>query len=121
MFIDTYTLEAVGFLAFAVVGILVIVWLFVRSRRREGIRPLEVTDKDRKQFREMRRELNIWRFSARFLGGLGALALVSGMMSFFGLDTSGKPDWRSGIDCFVFGGILILPAVFVARRDRRSK
>ncbi|HVU28341.1 MAG TPA: hypothetical protein VHG71_11480 [Verrucomicrobiae bacterium] len=118
---DTYTLMAVGFLTFAIVGISVIVWIFVRSRKREGIRPLQVTDKDRKQFREMRRELNIWRFSASFLGGLGALALVAGMMSFFGLDTSGSPDWRGGVDCFVFGGILILPAIFVARRDRLSK
>ena len=118
---DTYALMTVGGLAFALLGILVVVWLFLQSRKREGVRPLEVTAKDKAQLQEMRREFNIWRLLARFLGGLGALLLVAGMMSFFGIDSSGKPDVQGGIVCFVFGGILISPAIFVARRSRLSK
>ena len=118
---DTYALMAVGSLAFAVLGSFVIIWLFVRSRKREGIRPLEITGKDREQLKELRREFNIWRFSATLLGGFGGLALAVGIMSFFGLGKFDKPDWRGGVACFVVGSILILPAILVAIRDKLSK
>lgn len=120
-FMDDYTLLIFGLPALMLAGVSVIVLVFLRSRRKEGIRPLQVTEKDRMQFREIRRDLNIWRFSARLLGGFGVLALGAGMMSIFGLDSSGKIDWRGSIVCFVFGGIFILPAILVARRDRLSK
>ena len=102
-------------------GLLACFAVFMRSRAIAGIGVFEVTDKDRAQFQEARRELNIWGLLARFLGGLGALALMAGMMSFLGLGSFSKPDWRGGIDCFVFGGILILPAVFLAKRSKPRK
>jgi len=80
-----------------------------------------VAGKDKARLNEIPHSFSIFRFSATLLAGLGLIALVAGMMSFSGPDPSGKIDWRGGLDCFVVGGILLLPAVFVTRRDKSYK
>lgn len=81
----------------------------------------KATAKDKARPEETPRGFSIWRFLADILAGLGFIGFVSGLMYFFGLDSSGEFDWRGGIVCFVAAGILISPAYFVARHDRSSK
>lgn len=66
---------------FIAVATLAILGLFVRSRARQGIRPLELTDKDRAEFREVRREFGIRRVLGRLLGALGGILVVAGLSS----------------------------------------
>ena len=118
---DEYTLIKFGSIIFATLGTWVIVWLYVRGRTREGIRPFQLAEKDKAQLKDIRSELNIWRLLARLLGGIGALSLVAGMMSLITLNSSGKFDWRSGVALIAIGIILILPTVFLARRSKLQK
>ncbi len=120
-FATTETVTTVGAVSMILSAVMVCFSAFMRSRAIARTRIFEATDKDKAQIQELRRELNIGRLLARFLGGLGALACVAGIMSFSGIDSSGKPDLRGGIDCFVFGGVLILPAFWLAKRSRLSK
>ena len=94
--------------------------IFMRRRLIQGIPIFEMTAKDKTQLQEVRRELNIWRLLARFLGGIGSLALIAGMMTLINIHSSGKFDWRVSAVLVGSGIALLLPAILLARRSDKS-
>lgn len=103
---------------FIVLGTLTIVAIFARSRGREGIRPFEVTDKDRAQFQELRRELGFRRVLGRLLGTFGGLLIVGAICSPFYRDSSFEAAWYTIVLMMALGLFLVLCAVPLVRHSR---
>src|SRR5437660_11671496 len=91
---------------FTLLGTSAIIAIFVRSRAREGIRPFELTDKDKAQFQEMRSALGIRRVLGRFLGWFGGLFLIAGISSPLYWGASGREDWSAAASLTGLGLVL---------------
>ncbi len=94
-------------IVFAVLGTAAIVVFFLRDRAREGVRPFEVTDKDKEQFHEMRRELGIRRGFGRLLGTFGGFLVVAGVCSPLYSDSSSRGDWHMMVVMIALGFLLV--------------
>jgi hypothetical protein len=96
--------------------------LFMRSRVRAGIPILSVTDEDRSEFEKMRqdarREFSIRKIVARFLGFLGGLCFLAGVMSVFAGNPSGRVDWRTGVALIVLSQVLLLCVWLLLRKPK---
>ena len=84
-----------------------IVGVFLWSRLRRGIPMVSVTDEDRAQLKDLRRELGLRRMLGRFLGSLGALTLIAGLA---------QPLYSQGAqyDWSVSAFALLLASIFIA-------
>jgi|SRR5882724_5923526 len=101
-------------------GTLVILAMFVQSRKRKGIRPFEITDKDKAQFKEMRREFGIRKLLVGFIGGLGALFCLSGITYPLYADSNPDLGWRDAFRCLAFGAFLVFCAWLLTRRLNKN-
>jgi len=103
----------------AIVGILTVTLLFLRDRARQGIRPLEITERDRAQLQEMRRELSIRNVLGTAFLLVGYVSLVGGIAeALFRVITGTRlVDWHGTAFLIVLGLLLIL----CADRLRKSK
>ena len=99
-------------------GLLSIIALFMLSRAREGIRLLEITDKDRAQFKEMRQELGFRRLLGRFVGIFAGLFILAGFLPSIVPDSSLKPDWRVNASLIVIGFVLAFSATRLLKPSR---
>ena len=88
------------------------------SRAREGIRLLEITDKDRAQFKEMRQELGFRRLLGRFVGIFAGLFILAGFLPSIVPDSSLKPDWRVNASLIVIGFVLAFSATRLLKPSR---
>lgn len=102
-------------ITFIALGILVIIALFVRDRAKQGIRPLQVTDKDKAQLQEFCAEFAPRRLAGQLIGTLGALIVVAAFYGVVSSDSS-TPKWRTlffmlitGVALVVAGGLLVKP------------
>ena len=100
-----------GFVPLSLILVLV---MYARSRKREGLRPFELTTKDKSQFKEMREDLTPARLLARFLGSFGMLFLVA---SFYPFDTT--VSWGDRFIMVGLGvGLIALTICLVKPRSR---
>jgi drug/metabolite transporter (DMT)-like permease len=91
--------------------------VFMRSRIREGIPILTVTDKDRTQFKQMRREFGLRNVLGRLLATFGALVLLVAVVGPF-YSKAERYDWRVSIFAFVFGLTSVLCAKLLMGKSR---
>jgi hypothetical protein len=103
---------------FIVLAVAVIVAMFVRSRAREGVPVLKITEQDRVELREFRRELGPRRILARLLGGFAGICFVGGVMSLFHRDASGGVDWTIAVVMIVLSQILVLCVWLLVRTTK---
>ncbi|HZF00839.1 MAG TPA: hypothetical protein VE344_02985 [Methylomirabilota bacterium] len=99
-------------------GILVILVMFVRSRSKQGVRTLEITDKDKAQFQEMRRELGVRRLLARLLGGFAAIFLIAGVSSVIFEGSSGKADLKTATVLIAVSLVLVFCVRFLVKNSK---
>jgi len=86
---------------FIVLAMAIVVAMFVRSRVREGVPVLKLTEKDRVELGEFRRELGVRRILARSLGGFAGVCFIGGVMSLFRRDASGRIAWTVAVAMIV--------------------
>ena len=105
-----------GLISLSLILIPVFLAIYVRdrARKREGVRPFELTAREKSQREEMRKDLTPARLLARFLGPLGMLFL---MASFYPLDT--PVSWGTRFTMVAFGvGLIALTFWLVKPRSR---
>jgi uncharacterized membrane protein YfcA len=103
---------------YIVLALVIIVALFVRSRAREGVPVFKLTEKDKSDLREVRRELGIWRVLARLVGGFGSVLFIVGVSSLFYRDPAHRIDattsgWMIGLSV-----VLTFCAFLLLRKDK---
>ena len=108
----------IAVIIFAVLGTLGIIAIFVRSRAQEGVGPLAVTDADKVQLRQLRRELGPRRVLARLLAGCGGLCLLASVTTPFRPDASGRVHWGAALWLTAAGLLLVLCAVPLVRHSK---
>ncbi len=89
--------------------------VYVSARRREGVRPFEITDKDRKDFQKVK-EYTPGRIAAQLLFSFGFLFV---MATFYPSDDPMSLGTRFG--CLIFGVGLIALAVWIAKPRQRPR
>ena len=111
----------IAVIIFAVSGTLAIIALFVRDRAREGIRPLEITNKDKADLKDLkewgRREFAPRRFFGGLLGQFGGICILAGFLSPFYADTV-PMDWWASAYCIVVGLVLVFFATRLVKHSR---
>jgi len=107
----------IAVIIFAVLGTLAIIALFVRDRARSGIRLLEITDKDKADMKEFRREFALRRFFGGLLGQFGGLSILAGFLSPFYADIV-PMDWWASAYCIVVGLVLVFFATRLVKHSR---
>jgi hypothetical protein len=99
---------------------ILIIAMFGRSRAKEGIPVFKLTQRDKADLREMRRELKIRIVLARLLGGFGSVGFFAGVFSLFHKNESGRADWiTTAAELIVFGSALCLCAVLLLKSAKR--
>jgi hypothetical protein len=84
-------------------GIVSCAALFMRSRNKESGKIFEVTDKDRAQFKELRREFAPRKLLGQLLARLGGLFIIAGICSPLYAHSSIKTEWKTALSMIVFG------------------
>ena len=92
----------------------VVVATYVRGKAREGVRVVEITDKDKAQFQEVCRELGVRRILARLLGGIGSIFFIAGVVALF----QSRADWRVPVGMIVIGLFLASCVALLVRGSR---
>jgi drug/metabolite transporter (DMT)-like permease len=87
-------------------AVLAVIGIFIRSRLRQQIPVLAITEMDKADFKKMRQTFAIRNLLARFIGTFGAVMLFAGICSPF-YDHSGKSFWAGVIILLLFGGLLV--------------
>ncbi len=98
-------------------ALLSVVGIFVRSRVREGIPVMSVTEEDKAQFKEMRREFSWRNVLGQFLGTLAGLFLLVAVLGPF-YSRGESYDWRASAIEIAFGLVLVLCARTLLRKSR---
>jgi hypothetical protein len=97
-------------------SMVIIVMVYVRSRRREGVRPFEITPADKAQFRKAKEDYTPGKIVAQFLAGIGSLFLLVTIYP------AGEPmSWSDRFACLVAGVVLIGVAVWMAKPRNRPR
>jgi len=100
---------------YIVLAVVIVIAMFVRSKRREVAPIFKLTERDKANLREIRRDFSVRKLSARIIGGFGSLCFVSGVLSFFHRNVFGQVDWFTAIVLITLSLILLLPAVLLYR------
>jgi len=95
-------------------GTLTVVVVFVISRARQGIRAFEITQSDKAEFQELRRQFGVRRLVGGLLGSLGGLCLAAAITS--PLYAAPGMDWRAIARLVVTGLLLVSFAVRLVNR-----
>ncbi len=103
---------------YIVLSVVIVIAMFVRSRAREGVPVFKLTDKDKTDLQEVRREFGIRRILARLLGGFAGLCFIGGVLSLFHREASGSVDWITAVVMIVLSQILLLCAVLLVRSKK---
>jgi len=110
----------IAVIIFVALATLAILAMFVRSRARQGIRPFEITDEDKADFQEVRREFGIRRVLGGLLGMLGGVLVVGGFLEVCSslFDSFAEVDWRTMVVMTALGVALVLCALPLIRQSR---
>jgi hypothetical protein len=103
-------------IAMAASGIVACIALFIRSRAVAGIPTLAVTDTDRAELQNFRREFGIRKILAQIIGTFAGLCFVAGFMSLFNLDERSRADRHTAVVLIVFSQILIFCVWLLVRK-----
>jgi len=94
----------------AMVGIAVIVLAFMRDRARKGIKPFQITDKDKVEARKFAAEFAPRKLTGQLLGSLGMLLIIASLYPSDSTDVTWKTNLfiaATGV-CLVFVGTLLV-------------
>jgi uncharacterized membrane protein YfcA len=95
-------------------AVAVVMAMFVRSRAKEGVGVLEVTDKDKEEFKEVRRELGIRRIFMRLIGGFAGISFIAGFATWF----QNRADWRISVEMIAISIFLGFCTALLARGSK---
>ena len=84
--------------------------VFIRSRVREGIPIFAVTDEDKEDFKEMRREFGFRKLLGMLLANLGAIFMLAGVAWPIFAEPAEKVNWSAVTFLTLFGFLLVLCA-----------
>jgi hypothetical protein len=93
----------------------IVIVMFVRSKAKEAAPIFKLTENDKADLREIRRDFSARKLFARLLGGFASLCFISGALSIFHRNASGQVDWFAAIELVILGQILLLFAVLLFR------
>lgn len=113
-FAATETITTAGTVIMFTSAVLTCFAIFVRSRAIAGIRIFEITDKDKAELQEARRELGIRRILAKLAVGFGGICFLGS----FATLSQNLADWRISVEMFVIGGFLLLCTVLLSRDSK---
>jgi hypothetical protein len=103
---------------FAMLAVVIVVAMFVRSRTREGIPVFKLTARDKAELKETRRVFGIRRILARLLGGFAGVCFIGGVVCLFYREASGRVDCITAVIMIILGQILLLCAVLLWRSTK---
>jgi hypothetical protein len=95
-------------------SVAVIVAMFVRSRAKEGVGVFEITDKDKADFKEARRELGVRRILARLAGGFGSIFFIGGVITLF----QSRANWGVSVVMIAIGLFLAFCTALLVKASR---
>jgi hypothetical protein len=95
-------------------AVAIIVVMYVHSRAKEGVGVFELTDKDRADLREARREFRVRRILAKLLGGIGSICFIGGVATLI----QSRADLQITIEMIVIGLFLAFCAVLLLRGSK---
>jgi hypothetical protein len=96
---------------FILLAMLICITMFVWSSMREGVRPFEITEKDRADLKDIRQELGFRRVLGRLLGMFGGILIISGVFSGVYPEFSARDDWGTIFYMIALGLVSVLCGV----------
>ena len=103
---------------YIVLAVVIVVALFVRSRSRERVPVFKLTEKDKADLREVRRELGIWRVLGRLVGGFASVLFIVGISSLLYHDPAHRIDTATSAWMIGLSLVLTVCAILLVRKSR---